>query len=411
MNILSENEKVIFTKAEVKAVNYTGVGDLLYSIKAQLVGSDFSTRLISASPIDYNHVKIPIVGEIVVIIIAPSPTSTQIVNEIKYYYLNTIAVQSNYHHNSLPTLSSKANQLGKERQSYQEIFLTGTTRLEESTQPQIDNTFPEKQTILPLQLYSGDILIDGRFGNSIRFTSTPTANSVSIKPPTWGAGSSMPGDPLTIISNGRKSNDTPLNTESPNTDDSSIWLSSGQALIFNPASSKLSLFYNNKSDRFLKDSNSAKQIFLTGNRININAREDNVNIFSKQNIALSSDKVIHLESNLKLEMESKKISLGLNASHPALLGDVTFDLLTDLVNNLINLCDELTKEIHPTGVGPSSPPQNAPAYARIKSNLNTIKNKLPDIKSNLVFLNKSYLAEDEVDQKSKQEFENNKRDL
>ena len=135
------------------------------------------------------------------------------------------------------------------------------------------------------------------------------------------------------------------------------------------------------------------------------------NIFSKKNIGISSEKIIHLESETKLELESKKISLGLNASHPALLGDVTFDLLTDLVKNLIQLCDELTKEIHPTGVGPSGPPQNSPAYIKIKTNLNTIKNKLPDIKSNLVFLNKSYLAEDKVDEKSKEEFTNNKRNL
>ena len=101
----------------------------------------------------------------------------------------------------------------------------------------------------------------------------------------------------------------------------------------------------------------------------------------------------------------------MNATHPALLGDVTFDLLTDLVTNLINLCDELTRETHPTGVGPTTPPENAIEYAKIKSNLNTIKNKLPDIKSNLVFLNKSYLAADDVDQKSKEEFENNKRNL
>jgi hypothetical protein len=124
---------------------------------------------------------------------------------------------------------------------------------------------------------------------------------------------------------------------------------------------------------------------------------------------MASEKNIHLESAIKIEVESKKISLGLNATHPALLGDVTFDLLTDLVKNLIQLCDELTKEVHPTGVGPSSPPQNAPEYAKIKANLNTIKNKLPDIKSNLVFLNKSYLAEDKVDEKSKEEFDNNKR--
>lgn len=410
MNILSENEKVVFTKAEVRSVNYTGVGENTYSIKAQLIGSDFNSRIISASPLDYNHIKIPIVGEIVIIVLATAPTSNASANQAQYYYLNTISVQSNYHHNALPTVSQNVARTQEARLSYEDAFSSGLTKLDTTSNPTIDSTFPELQSIIPLQLYSGDILFDGRFGNSIRFTSTPRSTASTIKPPTWGAGNSKPGDPLTIISNGRSKTDL-LNVESPNTNDSSIWLTAGQSLVFTPSSTKLNLFYNNKSDNFLKDSNSVKQIFITGNRININAKEDNINIFSKKNIGISSEKIIHLESETKLELESKKISLGLNASHPALLGDVTFDLLTDLVKNLIQLCDELTKEIHPTGVGPSGPPQNSPAYIKIKTNLNTIKNKLPDIKSNLVFLNKSYLAEDKVDEKSKEEFTNNKRNL
>jgi len=408
MNILSENEKVIFAKAEVKAVNYTGVGENLYSIKAQLIGSNFTTRIISASPMDFNHIKIPIVGEIVIIVIATAPTANKITNETKYYYLNTIAVQGNYHNNALPSVSQKLPNQNQRQISYQDVFLSGLTRTQTTSEPTIDSTFAEKNTIIPLQLYSGDILLDGRFGNSIRFTATPRSNIRSVKPPTWGTGISKPGDPLTIISNARQQTNL-LNTESPNSGDSSIWLSSGQSLVFTPASAKLNLFYNNRSDGFLKDSNSIQQVFITANRININARQDNINLFSKQNIGMASEKNIHLESAIKIEVESKKISLGLNATHPALLGDVTFDLLTDLVKNLIQLCDELTKEVHPTGVGPSSPPQNAPEYAKIKANLNTIKNKLPDIKSNLVFLNKSYLAEDKVDEKSKEEFDNNKR--
>lgn len=411
MSILNENEKLIFTKAEVIAVNYAGAGNNLYSVKARIVGSDFSNRVISAAPIDYNHVKIPIVGELVLIVMAPSSTANKVTKDLKYYYLNTIAVHSNYHHNALPSVSQPPSESPLNKLSYQDVFTSGVTRLDKSSQPKIDETFPERNKIIPLQLYSGDILLDGRFGNSIRFTSTPSPNLNAEKTPSWGAGTSIPGDPLTIISNSRKAGNTTLSTESPNTDDSSIWLSSGQSLVFTPASTKLNLFYNNKSDGFLKDSNSKKQIIISANRININAREDNLNIFSKKNIGISSDNIIHVESTNKLEFESQKISFGLNATHPALLGDVTFDLLTELITNLINLCDELTKEVHPTGVGPSSPPQNAPAYAKIKTNLNSIKNKLPDIKSNLVFLNKSYLAEDEVDKKSKEEFTNNKRNL
>jgi hypothetical protein len=410
MTILNENEKVLFGKAEVKAVNYTGIGKNLYSIKAQLVGSYAGNKIINASPVDYNNIKIPIVGEIVIILVASSDTATNFVNQVKYYYMNTIGIQGNYHNNALPTL---ANRLKTEKNlplTYEAIFSSGVTKLEKSSEPSIDQTFPEKTEIIPLQLYSGDILFDGRFGNSLRFTSTPRANLIAIKTPTWGAGISSPGDPLTIISNGRK-NVQPLNTESPNTDDSSIWLASGQSIVFTPASNKLSLFYNNKSDGFLKDSNSARQIFITANRIHINAREDNLNIFSKKNIGISSENTLHIESANKIEMDSKKIALGINASHPALLGDVTFDLLNDLIKNLTQLCDELIKEIHPTGVGPSGPPQNAAQYAKIKANLNTIKSKLPDIKSNLVFLNKSYLAEDKVDEKSKTEFNNNKRNL
>jgi len=408
MNLLADNEQVIITKGEVRSVNYSGAGNNLYGIQAQLIGSDFNSRMIRATPLDFNNIKMPIVGEIVLIIIISAPSANADINEMKYYFLNTLSVQSNYHNNALPTIANKQPNQNIPQISYEDAFLSGTVSVRSSQEPAIDRTFPEIKNIVPMQIYSGDYLIQGRFGNMIRFTSTPSPNAAPSTLPSWGAGVSQAGSPLTIISNGITSTDE-LSVETPRNADASIWLASGQSVVFNPSSTKLNLFYNNKSDQFLKDSNSAKQIFINSDRININAKNDNINIFSNRNIAMASERSIHMESDSKIEFESKKISLGLNATHPALLGDVTFDLLNDLIQNLMDLCEELTKEIHLTGVGNSDPPLNSSAYRKIGSNLNAIKSKLPDIKSNLVFLNKSYLAEDKVDEKSKEEFENNKR--
>ena len=99
--------------------------------------------------------------------------------------------------------------------------------------------FKPNFNLKPLRTYEGDTLIEGRFGNSIRFGSTVGENDY---PNSWSS-RGQNGDPITIIRNGQKnSKSVSLMShehilEDINEDDSSIYLTSNQKIDnFIPAS-------------------------------------------------------------------------------------------------------------------------------------------------------------------------------
>lgn len=414
MNIFAPDQQLEFTQGEVLAVDYSGYykGNGYYTISCRLLNSKSDNDKVFATPLDYNIKKLPIVGEIVVLIAAASQYSNSTNIGKSFYYINTVPIHRSYNHNALPTVSSKNSVYYNQQDSDASGFSTGRVIVKNTAEPSIDETFLEKNQLLPLQMFSGDVIVEGRYGNSLRFGSTLKPNHPFGNAPAWSIGTSNIGDPITILSNGRRSVNTTnnrLSIESLNEDNSSIWLTSGQQVFFAPASFTSNLLRNNKLDTAFKNNFSGNQIFLNSDRINLNSKKYEINLFSRGGISISSDRVISIEASPKVEIEATKINLGLNATHPAVLGDVTLDLLTQLCDNLINLCDELSREIHFTGVGPTDPPKNAPQYITIKSNIDKIKNELPKIKSNLVFLNKSPLASDEVDREAKDQFKENLR--
>lgn len=412
MLIFRPEQRLEFAQGEVLAVDYSGYykNNGYYTISCRLLNGKSDNDVVFAVPLDYNVKKLPIVGEIVVLVAAASQYSKSTNIGTSFYYINTVPVHKSYNHNALPTVSNKSSVYYKQQDSDASGFSTGRVVLKNNAEPSIDETFPEKDTVMPLQMFSGDVLIEGRHGNSLRFSSTLKSNHPFANAPAWSVGSSKIGDPITIISNGRKvAQNGRLSIESLNDDNSSIWLTAGQQVFFAPSAFVSNLIRNNKLDTSLTSNFSGNQIFLNSDRININSKKYEINLFSRGGVSISSDRIVSIESSPKIELEATKINLGVNATHPAVLGDITFDLLTRLCDTLMNLCEELSREIHFTGVGPTDPPKNAGQYISIKSNIDKIKSELPKIKSNLVFLNKSPLASDELDKDAKEQFKENLR--
>jgi hypothetical protein len=105
-----------------------------------------------------------------------------------WYYVTTIDVHSNINENLLPGITGN---------------LTDT----EIANIKPGKTFKSK-AVSPLQPYEGDYLLEGRFGNSIRFGSsinTSFPETYYHASPTWLSPSSdNDGDPIIILANGRK---------------------------------------------------------------------------------------------------------------------------------------------------------------------------------------------------------------
>ena len=114
-------------------------------------------------------------------------------------------------------------------------------------EPKPGNTFEEKSNIRNLFPNEGDVIIEGRFGNSIRFGSTAkqSKENKNVESP-WST-EGQEGNPITIIRNGQSQVDLPFNNWFPiyediQNDDSSIYMTSGQTIPVVLASNNFASF-------------------------------------------------------------------------------------------------------------------------------------------------------------------------
>jgi RNA binding exosome subunit len=408
MSIRTDPQKTIlngveyeFVPAEVVEVDYQGTNkSRLYTITCKILGAIGSVSggdLVHARAMDANIKNIPIAGEIVMITKAPSANSNAFIPNKEYYYTHPISIHSSVHHNGLPgsgaipatTLTKDErvrsdSESGIPHNSYEDVSFGNT----------IDLTFPERLDVFPLQPYSGDILIEGRWGQSIRFGSTveETMLDYPVKPK-WKKGLGDTGNPIIIISNGTNPdyNNTRYNEfiiEDIDNDDSSIWLTSGQYVRFTQASMFTKAISNKNVDLFKANNYSGNQVLIASDRIILNSKKQEIIAFAKEGIGLSSEKAIAIDGASGIEMEGARINLGVNAVEPAILGDTAVAWLTDLCSALNDALREITLLTVPTGVGPSLTPINSAAFSAISSRISGLSSRLEELKSQLVFLNK-----------------------
>jgi hypothetical protein len=136
-----------------------------------------------------------------------------------------------------------------------------------------------------LQPYVGDTIIEGRYGNSIRLSSTQTNTSLFSKVPKW-IGNTV--DPILTIRNTRQGTDTgrinDFITEDFNKDDSIITLTSGQELEFTPNTSTITAANTEKINAWQQDKwGTVPSIIASSGRIaiNANAKDDVIAVLAK----------------------------------------------------------------------------------------------------------------------------------
>jgi len=290
---------------------------------------------LTAEPLNPNITNPPISGELVLLISVPKKAFEKIplspnpfsVKDAHYYYISSFNIYNN------PSLN----------------FLVTNKQLTNETQ---QNYFsPTKvQDILPLIPCTGDILYEGRFGNSIRFGNTSTSFPNHYTP-----GSRENGDPITIIRNGiplnpPTSNNVPPNQENIKTDLSSIYLTSYQKISnFSLANEN---FNSYKTTPKTPASYINPQIILNSNQICINAREESVLISANKSVGISSNGTINIEATSEEgTIIQGRVTLGnKNKPQPAVLGNETVFLFMEILNQLKTLSDALEKsQVFPAG--------------------------------------------------------------
>jgi len=358
----------------------------------------------------------------------------------RLYYSGILNLWGSIHHNALPFLSIAEPSILEEDSDlaakYKETGFGNPNIEGDDGGIEFGDTFKEQAKIRPIQPYEGDLTLEGRFGHSIRFGSAvkPTEGQEN----TWSDPSTDdPAEPILIIRNGQDQ-DLPAGgehiVENPDVEAASIWMTKGQTVPLTFGSTKYdalsfeagentvgSDLTSPTTDNLIDDVGERQgQIILTANRLVFNSREAGVFIFGGgPGIGLTTENdmtfdagseflvdtpSIYLNATEKLEIEAPLIYLGKSQQseddggvgetqatkgHPLVLGDED-DLWKSTLCNIIDaMLTTLQGEIHPTPVGPSGPPIQAPQYAQQQADIATLKASLATSYSDTVWVQRN----------------------
>lgn len=249
----------------------------------------------------------PLVDEVIVLITGPSENTTDISHSLKVYYLTNVNIWNHPHH-SATTETKPSVTLGTD--------------------------FPELTDINPLLPFEGDTILEGRLGQSLRFS-----QSIPGKTPWIGEKS----NPIIVISNGQVQTENGFEfiKEDINTDFSSIYLTSNQQIALEDK-----LISTNSYDTVPKSPNTYtdNQVIINSGRILLNAQKERVLLNGKEGIGLSS-RYLNFDATENIVFESPVTYLtatSKNNQQRAVLGDNLTAELSEVYGQLLNVLNHLS---------------------------------------------------------------------
>jgi len=273
---------------------WASIGAIKYKVLGERSQVKENTQTI-AYPLS-SHVKhIPLKNEVVLLIRAASENQSNSSTSTKEYYLDIINLWNHPHHNAHP---------GRD------------------VEPNLGEDFQELADINPMRPFEGDIIFEGRQGQSLRFST-----GIPNKTPWIGE----QGSPITILSNGQVTTDEGFTTitEDVNEDFSSLYLTSNQQVKLTP-SQTFSLFSPEGVDVYQQS-----QFLANTNRVVLNGRDSILGTAVNQIGLKAAD--VYLEGTSNTTINAPRIQLGEKNTQPILKGDDTVKLLKDLLTELQNL--------------------------------------------------------------------------
>lgn len=335
-----------------------------------------------AKPLSSRIISYPLIGEI--ILVGKFAGS--------WYYIDTINVSQNSNINNVPGISF-AETGGSNGNSYEDesTGVGNTSTGNDSTRP--GERFEINEDIRRLEHDEGDLIVEGRFENSIRF------------------GSTKEGAANLIMKIGRPNEpEGPLAREMIDDDPTSLYLVEDQVLGLTPVTSESDehYFFGDERNEF-----SGAQAALTTDNLIANIR-NRIDAFASSSITLNTSDVLNInalndinistQSSCNERIIGSKLSeidedvnsiVGGNVttnvsgfvehtisdkvvwnvpnmyfgeedeSEPIVLGQTLVSLMNDLLSAIIS-------QTHPTPTGPSGPPINSSQFSQIQSSLNDI---------------------------------------
>ena len=267
-----------------------------------------------AYPLDPSLRKLPLRNEIVLLISAPSrDISTSRSTEYVHYYTDIISLW-NTNINPAPSLNSTDTELDY---GYE---------------------YQENSTGLPLHPFNGDVILQGRHGQSIRMSGARSfKNTLSNK--------ENAGEPLMIFSNGYTptSNNSGFYVEDINKDKSSIYFAANHTLPLEQSRDK----FAGATDRpTLTKNYTGNQILLNSDRLTFNTKKSDIIFYSKEHFSVTANN-LSLDAATNLGLDGKKIYLGEKAVRfelePVILGNQLELFLDTLLSELLRVANAFKK--------------------------------------------------------------------
>ena len=364
---------------------WPSIGTIFY-LDVEVSDNNLNNSLI-AKPLLSNSKNYPLVNEFVLLFLLPD-NQVNLSSNIKiYFYLNPISIWNNPHLNAYPNEELSSTVQPSQQKSYQAIEQGQTRKSSSETinysynSPLVGGTFVERSNIHPLLAFAGDIITEGRWGNSIRFGSTAKSDSI-LYGNNW-SNTGENGNPITIIRNGQPEDTSeegylPI-VEDINKDLSSIYLTSNQEI---PLKTTIT---NNPSirDNSLESLGSyqGSQVMLNSSRLVFNANSTGSMLLNSEGaISLTSVYTVGIysqEGDISLQSGRGTIRLGdYNANQSIILGDNFMFDFQDLLKKLRNLCQLL--------VGEPELVLSTGAAGSVKTTINLMLDNIDSYTSNIV---------------------------
>ena len=281
------------------------IGAIKYRLLTKDIDEEDSAALPAAYPISSDLKKFPLKNEIVLIMTAPGNELDGTNLNVKTYYNTIINLWNHPNHGGFPQDTDSELDLGKD----------------------ID----ELTDVNPMQPFPGDIILDGRQGQSLRLTGFPSPKNEFVD-------TSNIGKPLTILSNGQKQADNPYDPiiEDVNEDASSIYLTSDHRVPLEQVRDKTDSYgFNQRPPK--ADQYKGSQVMVNGGRLYFNAKDEGIFFNANKYLELQSN-LVNIDAVEELSLDAALIFLGEKVANapqsfkePVLLGHQTAALLNSLI--------------------------------------------------------------------------------
>ena len=353
------NEQSVPQQVWIDNGGWAGIGTILYDeyredteLPLESLSDSQLSELPTALPLYPNQKYFPLPGEIVMLMDLPSAPSPITNKTEESYYVSVINAWNSPQFNGL--------------------FLNEDKDV-------LYNSFNQDSNFRGLQTFEGDYLLEGRFGNSLRFGSTNKAGGLDLTP--WSTNpNELENNPITLITTQHnfKLPGSDLYVEDINKDGSSVYLTSNQSI---PLDTGNIAFSNITSPINVRDFTDP-QVIINANRTIISSKSDEVLILGKTGIEAYSQGPIYLQSNkVGLTLQDNQIFLGPNNNaltpEPLVLGCSLNVWLSDLILTLSDFSSNLANTV--------SPPEGTPLY--------TINDAVIALQGKLEILDKTLLNE------------------